>query len=176
MLQAELDGVVITEHDAYWTEAEKFSLRNANPKRRLYFGVEISARDGHVLAIGAKIPIVGCRERSIDSIAEEIDSVAGCAIWVHPFQAEKRWSVPAKRVHAVEVRSTVTFGKLGVQTDQLAASMGVVRVAGSDAHAIDHLGTAGVVFRQMPEDESELAGLIRRGKVRPFALNSNVTW
>lgn len=175
MIRAELDGVVITEHDAYWSEVELGLLRRVNPNHKIYLGVEISARDGHVLSIGAKVPLKGSRERTIESLATEIDALGGCAIWVHPFQGTKRWSTPAKTVHAVEVRSTVTFGKSGILAERLATSLGVVRVAGSDAHALDHLGTAGVVIETLPDDERELSAFIRSGHVQPFMRTSVVT-
>jgi predicted metal-dependent phosphoesterase TrpH len=174
MVRAELDGVVITEHDAYWLDNEVSELRGTTRKHKFYFGVEITARDGHVIALGAKIALRGSRERSIEEIARSIDEGGGCAIWVHPFQGMKQWERPALTVHAVEIHSTVTFGKLSEDAQNLALQLGVACVAGSDAHALDHLGQAGVYIDEMPKDEFELAAAIRNGKVRPFRRNTVV--
>jgi predicted metal-dependent phosphoesterase TrpH len=174
MAQAELDGVVITEHDAYWRDEEVSELREIARKYKIYFAVEISARDGHVIALGAKIALRGSREKSIEEIARSIDEAGGCAIWVHPFQGNKQWERPASTVHAIEIHSTVTFGKLSDDAQKLAGQLGVACVAGSDAHALDHLGQAGVNIEVMPNNELELAVAIRKGRVSPFKRSTAV--
>src|SRR5215813_195545 len=51
-----LHGVVITEHDWLWTEAELDELRAAAPGLVVLAGVEVSTRQGHFLAYGVRNP------------------------------------------------------------------------------------------------------------------------
>lgn len=168
MKQAELDGLVLTEHDAYWSADDLAALRRSNPAFRIYCGIEITASDGHVIAIGASRSLVCSRAQSIQSIAEMISALGGCAIWVHPFQNPQRWTQAASAIHAIEVFSTVTSGIRSKDAIRLAHDLGRPCVAGSDAHAIDHLGTAGVVLDELPDSEAQLALLLRLGRARPF--------
>lgn len=172
MAQAELDGVVITEHDAFWSAGELAELRKANPAVRIYAGIEVSATDGHVIAIGTSGLLAWRKDETVESIARRVGLLGGCAIWVHPFQSPVRWLQPARTVHAVEIHSTITFGRRSQEATQLAADLAVHCVAGSDAHALDHLGVAGVEVDDLPVDEIELARLIRRGNARPFRRGS----
>src|SRR5947208_13854596 len=49
---AGLDGVVITEHDYLWPEAELADLRAAAPHLVVLAGVEVTGRGGDVLCYG----------------------------------------------------------------------------------------------------------------------------
>ena len=51
-----LDGVVITEHDWLWTEAELEVLRSLAPGLVVLAGIEVSAREGHFLVYGVQDP------------------------------------------------------------------------------------------------------------------------
>lgn len=167
MLQAGLDGLVITEHDARWMPEEIARLQQRLPLQRFYFGIEITASDGHLLAIGVPNHFTWVRGESVDEIATRIGAVDGCAIWVHPFQEPCRWNAPSTRVHAIEVFSNITLGKRSARARELARQLGVPSVAGSDAHSLDHLGAAWVEFDALPSNEQELAQWIRSGIGRP---------
>ena len=54
--KAGLDGVVITEHDYLWTEAELDELRAFAPGLVVLAGVEVAARGGDVLCYGLTDP------------------------------------------------------------------------------------------------------------------------
>src|SRR5436190_23938539 len=47
-----LDGIVITEHDRLWPEAELEELRRAAPGLVVLGGVEVSGRNGDMLCYG----------------------------------------------------------------------------------------------------------------------------
>lgn len=166
MLHADLDAVVITEHDVRWTPEESARLQQLFPQR-VYFAVEISAADGHLLAIGVPISFDWRRGARIHEIACAIDDAGGCAVWVHPFRHPRRWAEPPASVHAVEVYSNVTMGEPSTRAQELARYLGVPQVAGSDAHALDHVGTAWVEFASLPRDERQLADWIRAGYANP---------
>ncbi len=168
MLQAGLDGVVITEHDAQWMPEEIVRLQHLLPQQRLFFGIEITAKDGHVIAIGAPAAVIWHRGETITEIASRVDAVGGCAMWVHPFQEPRRWEEAPTNVHAIEIYSNITTGRRSMLALDLATRIGVPAVAGSDAHSLDHLGTAWVEFDSLPEDELQLAQWIRQGHARPF--------
>ncbi len=54
--QLGLDGLVITEHDWLWTEAELETLRALAPGLVVLAGIEVSAREGHFLVYGVTNP------------------------------------------------------------------------------------------------------------------------
>jgi predicted metal-dependent phosphoesterase TrpH len=175
MARAELDGIVLTEHDAFWERDGLEALQRANPERRIYSGIELSALDGHVIAIGTRVLMPWSKTQPVDAVARAIAELGGCAIWVHPYQSPVRWQTPATACHAIEIFSTVTFGPRSVDATRLARTLGAHCVAGSDAHAIDHLGIAGVELDYLPDDEITLARMLRLGLARPFECRQSAS-
>ena len=73
---AGLNGIVITEHDYMWPDAELEELRAAAPELVILGGVEVTARGGDVLCYGITNPFalprgIGWPERIARSAARQ---------------------------------------------------------------------------------------------------------
>jgi predicted metal-dependent phosphoesterase TrpH len=86
----DLDGVVITEHDWLWTEAELDELRGACPGLVVLAGIEVSARQGHFLVYGVHNPFAMPRGIDVTQLCHEVHRQGGAVVAAHPF----RWGQP----------------------------------------------------------------------------------
>src|SRR5262249_26603158 len=85
-----LDGVVITEHDWLWTEAELDELRGAACGLVVLAGIEVSARQGHFLAYGVRNPFAVPHSIDVAELCREVHRQGGAVVAAHPF----RWRQP----------------------------------------------------------------------------------
>ena len=92
--RAGLDGIVITDHDHLWPEAELEELRAAIPAFVVLAGVEITGRGGDVLCYG--VSDVSTLPRGIDwpELCREVHRQGGVAIAAHP----NRWGQPFEAI------------------------------------------------------------------------------
>lgn len=170
-----LDGVVVTDHD---TIEESRRAAELAPLYGLVGipGVEVSTRDGHLLAIGVdERPGHG---RSLASTVETVHARGGVAVVPHPFQ-RSRHGVRASAIEACQDRRETTvdgvevqnaYALTGIRNTQaasFAAAHDYPRFGGSDAHtarlvgrAYTEVGVDGDVTR-----ESVLAAM-RTGRTR----------
>lgn len=166
--EAGLDGLVLTEHDAMWTEEEVQVLKQKiGHKVKIYRGVEISSIDGHFVVIGLKDMTnirVGIPAKELFAITRKENAVvilahpqrSGC--WTKPFPENVNWH---KYVDAVEVASSSTFGRYEIEARRLATETGLSKVAGSDAHCLSRVGHTYTEFNFLPANEFALAEAIR---------------
>ncbi len=164
---AGLDGLVITEHDAMWTEKEVQVLKQKiDHKVKIYRGVEVSSSDGHFIVIGLKDMTniqVGISAIELFAITKKANAVvilahpqrSGCGAKIFPENIN--WH---KYVDAIEVASTCTFGQYEVDARRLGTETGLSTVAGSDAHCLDRVGSTYTEFNFLPANELELAAAI----------------
>lgn len=176
-----LAGVVLAEHDALW-DLEELSVlrRNLGSDQRLYRGVEISCAEGHVVVIGLQ-SLTGLAPGVAAATVVEVAHRAGAVvILAHPYQAVVGTVSPPvleslpDGLDAVEVASSTTRGKDSMRALALARARGWRAVAGSDAHAIERLAAAYTLFPALPDDELQLAELIRAGRGRPCRSEKTV--
>lgn len=139
---AGLDGVCITDHDAI---EQSLAAATIAPEYGLFAipGVEVSTRDGHVLALGVETrPEPG---RPFSETVSEIRSRGGIAIVPHPFR-RSRHGVPADVIgdcDGIEVHNAMCVtGVRNRQAARFAEDHGFAGVAGSDAHTAHLVGRA----------------------------------
>src|SRR5205814_8411721 len=89
-----LDGVVITEHDWLWTEAELAELREAHPELVILAGIEVSAYEGHFLVYGVTNPFAVPRGIRVANLCREVHAQGGAVVAAHPF----RWGQPFEEI------------------------------------------------------------------------------
>lgn len=145
-----LDGVVVTDHDSIEES------RRAAELAPLYGlvgipGVEVSTRDGHLLAIGVDEP--PGHGRGLAGTVETVHARGGVAVVPHPFQ-RSRHGVRASAVEACQYRRETTvdgievhnaYALTGIRNTQaasFAAAHDYPRFGGSDAHMARLVGTA----------------------------------
>jgi predicted metal-dependent phosphoesterase TrpH len=93
---AGLDGIVITEHDYLWPEAELEELRAAAPGLVVLAGVEVTGRGGDMLCYGITDPFVLQRGIPWPELCRELHRQGGAAIAAHP----NRWGQPFEKMLA----------------------------------------------------------------------------
>lgn len=167
-----LHGVLITEHDHLWPPLQIAELNQTSDGARIFGGVEISSCNGHFILIG--LEELGCIHPGISAhnLIREARDQDAAVIWAHPqlryHQIKRPLSLleMPQGIDALEVASTVTFGQAAKAVRAQAVKTGCAEVGGSDAHALGHVGGAFTMFERMPENEKELAEIIRSGCCR----------
>ena len=157
-----LDGVAVTEHDNF--DPPNFSDVLIVP------GVEISSRDGHVIALGVKEKIPS--RLPADETVKRIHAQGGIAIIPHPYDPV---SERVKIAH-LEVRpdavETVNADALSFQISNWLArrdarKFGLPEVGGSDSHIPQSIGDAYTVIDSPSSNVKDVLEAIKAGKVHP---------
>ena len=159
---AGLQGLVVTEHDALWTEAELArAMGGLRRGERIYRGIEVTTRDGHYVVIGLPDAAGLSAGMSPDALVALAHRAGAAVILAHPHRDRVGAfeAVPAG-VDAVEVFAA---GGDDARVLALAQARGLAAVAGSDAHADEVVGAAFTAFPRLPGDERELARLVAAG-------------
>jgi aminoglycoside phosphotransferase (APT) family kinase protein len=164
-----LDGVVITEHHAWWSPEQLQALRHRARIAASFVilsGQEVETELGHVLVFG---PRQSLRPASLQSLRDRFPDCA--TVWAHPW---RRGRTPdrAQTVHplldAVEIFNTnqtpiENYRALSRwHTDRFTA------IAGSDAHDPSRVGKLPTQLDHPVATDAELAREIRAGRCRPY--------
>ncbi|MDC7223497.1 MAG: PHP-associated domain-containing protein [Spirochaetales bacterium] len=169
-----LDGVVITEHNFQWSSAEKEEFQSRLGKVRLYCAMEADVKEGHFLVIGGEIRERWDRNRSLaDLVAFAADQEAAL-IWAHPgrfvpLPENLEELAPFHAIHGVEVMSSNIREKHQEGIVSVLKTLKKPSLAGSDSHNPLTLGTYATLFPELPEDEKDLARMIKAPLGVPWA-------
>ena len=171
-----LDGLVITDHDYLWGEAELQAVLEAvGPVPLIVLkGQEVNCPDGHLLVYGMETRVQQGRPRV--ALARDVRACGGATILPHPF----RWSGFAEKADADVLQQfrefeaiegwTTNHGVSEVERVQRLVGFPEVRfVAASDAHSVDRVGAFATRFARSIQTEVELVQLLREGGVVPVA-------
>lgn len=158
-LHGELDVIAITDHDDVRGALE---ARDIYERARYHFdlitGIEVTTRQGHLLALWVDVPIPSFR--SLEETVAMVHRADGLAVIPHPFSALTR-SVGRRsleRVLAIEDASTHPDGielanptsmgwDTGARARQLNAThYHLAETGGSDAHFEEAVGAAYTLF------------------------------
>jgi predicted metal-dependent phosphoesterase TrpH len=135
-----LDGIAITDHDRL-----DGALRIAKETDLFVIpGMEITSSDGHIVALDVKEAVP--RGLSADETVDKIHEAGGIAIACHPaafFKGSLGKHTSAK-FDAIEVinASAFPFASSTRHAKQLASSLRIAQVAGTDAHYGPEIGYA----------------------------------
>ena len=168
-LRAGLAGVVLVEHDIFWQDEELLLLQQASPGIKLYRGIEVSARDCHLVVIGVEETALLERGSSLEEVVTRTRQQNGVVILAHPYRDADPDGLPVQLVDAVEVASTSFTREEARLAWQLARRYSLPTVASSDAHALSCIGWAWTELPSLPDDEGALARAIRSGEGRASA-------
>ena len=158
-LRGELDVIAVTDHDDVRGALE---AREVHGRARYHFdlvtGIEVTTRQGHLLALWVDQPIPSFR--SLEATVAAVHRAGGLAVIPHPFSALTR-SVGRRsleRVLAIADESTHPDGielanptSLGWDTGARARHLNATRyhlaeTGGSDAHFVEAIGNAYTLF------------------------------
>jgi predicted metal-dependent phosphoesterase TrpH len=158
-LRGELDVIAVTDHDDVRGALE---AREVHGRSRYHFdlvtGIEVTTRQGHLLALWVDQPIPSFR--SLEATVAAIHRAGGIAVVPHPFSALTR-SVGRRsleRVLAIADEDTHPDGielanptSMGWDTGARARRLNATRyhlaeTGGSDAHFVEAIGNAYTLF------------------------------
>jgi predicted metal-dependent phosphoesterase TrpH len=170
-----LDGICLTEHQNLWTDAE---LRDWGQGRgvRFFQGNEITTNQGDILVFGLDREVKGVVP--IQDLRQEVEAAGGLMIAAHPFrgfllfgigQLQLNVDQACKRtvfqfVDGLEVLNCKVTAPENDLARRVSERLGLVGVAGSDAHRLDEVGRCVTVFEREVRTERELIEEIRAGR------------
>jgi len=159
----ELDGIAITDHDSI-EGIQKAKDLAENYGVKIFSGVEITTRKGHILAFGVdeQPPFKRSVEETLDWVRER-DGAVVCA---HPYKIGSpslRDEVYKHKFDAIEINSHCSLSQ-NKAAETAAHVMNLPIIGGSDAHFIDDVGNINTAFYDEIEDEAELVKAIKSGR------------
>ncbi|MCI4334977.1 MAG: PHP domain-containing protein [Thermoplasmata archaeon] len=162
-----LDGFALTDHMSVAGHAEFVRVHNVHSRLLLLRGVEVSAREGHVLIFG--VSEVPPRDLRVEEVIRWAEPRRGVVVLAHPF----RWvhgvggAVARRaRVHGIEGRNGGTLRRDNARADRIAGERRVASTGGSDAHRREEVGRAYTEFPPGLRSEAELLDCLRQGSTR----------
>ena len=167
-----LDGIVITEHDRLWPEAELDELRRSAPGLVVLGGVEVSGRGGDLLCYGVTDLTNLRRGMPWGELCREVARQGGVAVAAHPY----RWAQDFDRLLAEERPELAGLEMMSNNMDPdvrqrasafLERNSGYATLGNSDAHEIDVVGVCYTEFDADIRTARDLIAAIGERKGRP---------
>ena len=170
-----LDGLCLTEHDTLWPPDEIEDL-GRDSDVRIFRASEITTDHGHIL-------IFGCTENlgdvsTLDGLRSEVMRAGGLTFAAHPFRGSLRYGLgelqmsvenACKRpvfhgVDGIEIANGMAWDSENNMARRVAERLGLIGIAGSDAHWIDELGHHVTIFERDIETEQQMVGELQAGR------------
>ena len=182
-----LDGICLTDHDAFWSDEQTQELSQRHSFLVLA-GSEINTDAGHVLTFGLRRYEFGMHKPEF--LRACADREGGVLIAAHPYRRrflEEPGRDPAVRAGMLERALADSFfglceaveglnGRGSAEQNRYAADLGaslaLPTTAGSDAHRAAQLGTAATEFHGKIECVADLIRLLKSGQYRPVDLRA----
>lgn len=167
-----LDGIVITEHDRLWPEAELDELRRAAPGLVVLGGVEVSGRNGDMLCYGVTNLNRLKRGTSWGDLCREVQAQGGVAVAAHPYRwgqdFEGLLKEQSPELSGVEMMSNnMDAGLRRLAAGFFERNPRFGTLGNSDAHEIDVVGCCYTEFDAEIRQMADLVQAIRDRKGRP---------
>ncbi len=161
-----LNGIAVTDHDHPFPMqlAEKLSRETG---LLVIPGVEISTKQGHLLALGLEEHVEPMRDAL--AVGDLVKSSGGVLVVPHPFDRYSHGvggELTARlKPHAVEIYNASTWRRYNRRAVEFSKDKGIPGIAGSDAHHWRGVGRAYTVVEVEELSIEEVLKAIRRGKV-----------
>ncbi|MEM3703410.1 MAG: PHP domain-containing protein [Candidatus Bathyarchaeia archaeon] len=135
-----IKAVAITDHDTVKGYYKVQELASAYQDILVIPGIEVSTSDGDLLLLGvAEVPH---QPHTVEDVIDFARSRGGLVIVAHPYREYGLGDLSKNyKIDAVEVLNGSCSRQLNILAEELARSMGLPGVAGTDAHAIGELWT-----------------------------------
>jgi len=167
-----LDGLCLTEHDAVWP-AEEVEQLERDDGLRIFRATEITTDHGHIL-------VFGCDENlgnvsTLDGLRSKVMRAGGLMFAAHPFRGSIRYGLtdlqisveqacdrPVFRgVDGIEIANGMAWDSENDMARKVADRLGLVGIAGSDAHWLDELGHYVTIFERDIVTEQHMVDELR---------------
>jgi predicted metal-dependent phosphoesterase TrpH len=173
--RAGLDGVCLTEHQNPWPPGEVEELMKAGGIR-VFQGNEITTNQGDILVFGYDREVKGVVP--IQDLRKEVEAVGGLMIAAHPFRGFLLFGISQlqldldqackrpvfQHVDGLEIQNCKVTDPENDMARRVAERLGLLGVAGSDAHRLDEVGKCVTIFEREFRAEQELIEEIRAGR------------
>jgi predicted metal-dependent phosphoesterase TrpH len=173
--RAGLDGVCLTEHQNPWSPGEVEELMKAGGIR-VFQGNEITTNQGDILVFGYDREVKGVVP--IQDLRKEVEAVGGLMIAAHPFRGFLLFGISQlqldleqackrsvfQHVDGLEIHNCKVTDPENDMARRVAERLGLLGVAGSDAHRLDEVGKCVTIFEREVRAEQELIEEIRAGR------------
>jgi predicted metal-dependent phosphoesterase TrpH len=156
-----LDGIAVTDHNTM--EATALALELAMKESMIVIpGVEVSTREGHLLALG--VSRAPAPQRPIIDTLNEIHMQGGIAVLSHPYRrvhgAGRVVESKGFPFDAIEVLNGHTDERTNTRARNMATAAMLPMTGGSDAHKADEIGRC---FTEFSIRSSDVVELFRNG-------------
>ncbi len=160
---AGLDGICITEHDAYWPLP---LVRELSEKHGIVVlrGIEVTTEVGHVLVYGVSTWRIGLS--TVELLRTFVSSEGGLMFLAHPSRRYAR-SPDGMLSDVFDSLETMNGSEGPLQNSTAAALATRCRlpgIGGSDAHTATEVGAAATRLRRRVTTEAELVAELRRAR------------
>lgn len=138
-----LNGMAVTDHNT--VEGGLSALKVASKDFIVIPGVEISTKDGHIIALNIKENIP--RNLTVEETVEKIIDKGGIPIVPHLYRSlsgikEKKLKKIIKKVPAIEVFNSCSVLQTNLKTMKIAKKYNIGGTGGSDSHIPSFVGEA----------------------------------
>ncbi len=172
VVERNLSGVVITEHDALWPAEEIAELQGRCPEIVVLSGVEVSAREGHFLVYGLPDLSEVAPGIRLGDLLRVVHAHEAAIVAAHPF----RWEQDFLRIiadhgpvfHGIELVSNNVSTETRALTARLLKAQGTLRATGSsDAHQLSTVGCYFTEFEDTITTMAEFVKALKGGRFQP---------
>jgi len=173
--RAGLDGICLTEHQNRWSPAELEEFMGASGIR-VFQGNEITTNQGDILVFGYDRDVKGVVP--IQELRKGVEEVGGLMIAAHPFRGFLLFGISQlqldvgqackravfQHVDGLEIQNCKVTDPENDMARRVSGRLGLLGVAGSDAHRLDEVGRCVTKFEREVRTERELIEEIRAGR------------
>ncbi|MCI4364332.1 MAG: PHP domain-containing protein [Thermoplasmata archaeon] len=157
-----LQGFALTDHQSVGGHAEFVRARNVHSRLLLLRGVEVSAREGHVLVYGvSEVPRRGI---PVAELLRWADARRAVVLLAHPFRwvhGVGRSIAESAAVSGLETRNGRSAPSANAKAAEVATRRSLGTIGGSDAHLRQDVGRAFTEFPAGVSTEEELLESLR---------------
>ena len=167
-----IKAIAITDHNTVEGYFKARQLVTAYPDILIIPGMEISTTQGDIILLGtAEMPPRPWTPETIIDFARQTSSIT---IAAHPYRPYGLGDSAQKySLNAIETLNGVSAPQVNKMAENLAKTMNLPSVAGSDAHNPTELWT---VYNEIQAslDTEEILKAIKTGSVRPVAADKSI--
>ena len=185
-----LDGICLTEHDRAWQLSEIHFLREKHDFP-VFRGVEVMLRGGiEMLVFGLNIDFTSLLQLS--DLRKMVTAAKGFMVYAHPFRGLPELAISDSSaalgiilgkiditsIDAVEGRNGRNRDMYNQPALEMAARHNLKTTGGSDAHAVDEIGTCVTVLESNISTDAELLNELKAGRFASahFRVRERWTW
>ncbi|HEV8049802.1 MAG TPA: CehA/McbA family metallohydrolase [Thermoplasmata archaeon] len=162
-----LHGFALTDHNTVAGHAALQALSERYPQYRFIPGIEVSTKEGHLLALGlAEVPPL---HRPVAETVEWVEAHGGVAVPAHPARHAHgigRRLAERLRVPALETLNGHNSQVANARATLIAAQRSLGETGGSDAHDARGVGRGYTVFPDGVDRVADLLEELRQRRTR----------